>query len=115
MDVVLQDDAGNPVDVCSPLDRQNHHAFRTFASGLSDKAAENRRVLIKSMLEGGLTNYPSEYWHWTYGDQGWAYRSGHANAIYGRVTPSGYTPPPEDAIDAPLEFVAESEADGSKR
>ena len=40
-------------------------------------------ALGAALLEGGLTNYPSEYWHWSYGDQGWAYRTGANQALYG--------------------------------
>jgi D-alanyl-D-alanine dipeptidase len=59
------------------------------------------------MLGAGITNYPSEYWHWSYGDQGWAYRGGEPNALYGAITPAGWTPAPEDESDEALKFVFE--------
>ena len=35
------------------------------------------------MTAAGFTNCYDEWWHWSYGDAGWACRLGHAHAIYG--------------------------------
>jgi hypothetical protein len=37
------------------------------------------------MESTGLTNYVGEWWHWSYGDQGWALRVGSPVAYYGAV------------------------------
>ena len=38
------------------------------------------------MLGGaGLVNYPTEWWHWSYGDRYWALVTGAAHALYGPV------------------------------
>ena len=29
-----------------------------------------------------FANYPTEYWHWSYGDRYWAYHKGEDHAIY---------------------------------
>ena len=104
VDVALTDIEGTPMDVCSPFDTKNPHAFLTDVTGLSDLAAANRRILSAALAAGGLTNYPSEYWHWSYGDQGWAYRTGAKAAIYGDITPEGWIAEPADVIDGPLVF-----------
>jgi D-alanyl-D-alanine dipeptidase len=75
------------------------------AKRLGEAAALHRRILSDAILPTGITNYPSEYWHWSYGDQGWAYRGGHPHAIYGPVTPTGYVPPEGDDVDEPLVWV----------
>ncbi len=31
----------------------------------------------------GLVNYPTEWWHWSYGDRYWAMATGAPGAIYG--------------------------------
>ncbi len=31
----------------------------------------------------GFVNYPTEYWHWSYGDRYWAYVKQQPFAIYG--------------------------------
>ena len=33
----------------------------------------------------GLVNYPTEWWHWSYGDRYWALISGADAALYGPV------------------------------
>ncbi len=38
----------------------------TSARGLPAEAAANRRQLIKAMAEQGFTNYPREWWHFSY-------------------------------------------------
>ncbi|MEP6756321.1 MAG: M15 family metallopeptidase [Chthonomonadales bacterium] len=107
VDIILTDDKGKPYDHCSPFERTDPKCFFTDAPGLSVKAQTTRKILVTAMTAGGLTNYPSEYWHWSYGDQGWAYRTRQANAIYGDVTPTGWSPDPADEIDAPLVFHEE--------
>ena len=34
----------------------------------------------------GLVNYPTEWWHWSYGDRYWALATGADRAMYGPVT-----------------------------
>lgn len=46
---------------------------------------KNRAILAQAMLAGGLTNYPLEYWHWSYGDYQWAKRNGKKIAKYAAV------------------------------
>lgn len=33
----------------------------------------------------GFVNYPTEYWHWSYGDRYWAYHKQKSNALYTSV------------------------------
>ena len=55
------------------------------APGLSDAARANRRLLAGALTAAGMTNYDGEWWHWSYGDQGWALRLGLDEAVYGPV------------------------------
>ncbi|MDT7587682.1 MAG: zinc D-Ala-D-Ala dipeptidase, partial [Pseudonocardiales bacterium] len=34
----------------------------------------------------GFVNYPTEWWHWSYGDRYWAIKTTAAAAIYGPCT-----------------------------
>jgi len=106
MDLALTDLEGQPLDVMSPFEQREVKGFYFDAPGLTAKARRHRDILAEALLAQGLTNYPSEYWHWSYGEQGWAYRGGHDHAIYGPITPDGWEPAPEDISDAPLEFVS---------
>lgn len=103
VDLMLADESGRLQDHNSPYEPFDHRSFSFDAPGLSDAARRAREILAEALLPSGLTNYPSEYWHWSYGDQGWAYRGGHFSAIYGAVQPPGWKPAPEDATDEPLE------------
>lgn len=47
----------------------------------------NRRLLYKVMTEAGFTNLPSEWWHYDFGNQLWAWYSGQAQACYGPTHP----------------------------
>jgi D-alanyl-D-alanine dipeptidase len=57
----------------------------TFFPRLTPKAQQNRLMLIDAMSRAGFTNYIGEWWHWSYGDQGWALRVGHPFAYYGLI------------------------------
>jgi D-alanyl-D-alanine dipeptidase len=82
----------------------------TYYHGLDDEARNNRITLIGVMEATGLTNYLGEWWHWSYGDQGWALRVGSAVAFYDAVevanveelrVPKPEDPPAEAAPAAP--------------
>ncbi|MGR6968188.1 M15 family metallopeptidase [Streptomyces cynarae] len=55
------------------------------ASGLSDEARHNRNLLARAMGGADFVNYPTEWWHWSYGDRYWALISNADSAIYGPV------------------------------
>ena len=105
VDLVLADADGNVLDLTSPFDAADSKCWPFATSGLSEPARRHRDIMKTALERAGLTNYPSEYWHWSYGDQGWAYRGGHANALFGPVQPNNWLPAAEDDIDAPLEWA----------
>jgi len=105
MDIDLVDPDGKPYDVTSPFERRDVKCFALDVPGLSQEALENRAILSGALVSAGITNYPSEYWHYSYGDQGWAYRGGHPAAIYGSITPDGWAPEARDDTDELLEYI----------
>ena len=50
---------------------------------ISDTARHNRLLLSQLLTELDFVNYPTEYWHWSYGDRYWAYVKNATHAIYG--------------------------------
>lgn len=110
VDVALNHLDGTPADMQGPYDRSDPKGFVANAPLLGEVARQNRLILKEAMAPTGITNYPSEFWHWSYGDQGWAYRGGHENAIYGPVEPEGWIPHAEDDHAGPLIFVDSSPA-----
>jgi zinc D-Ala-D-Ala dipeptidase len=86
VDVMLVDAEGRRLDMSSPLPWSEISA-PTVCAGLSEEAQANRMLLIDALAGAGLTNYPGEWWHWSFGEPGWALRTGAAHAIYGPVEP----------------------------
>lgn len=102
VDLWLGDEEGNTMDHIRPYETGDRRAYPFITTRLGEKALEHRRILAEALLPTGITNYPSEFWHWSYGDQGWAYRGGHPHAVYGPITPDGYVPAHEEDIAEPL-------------
>jgi D-alanyl-D-alanine dipeptidase len=107
IDVVLTDPEGEPMDLSSPFEPTDIRCFVTDSPGLSNTALLHRQILKKALEDAGLTNYPSEYWHYSYGDQGWAYRGGHPYALYNQIVPDDWVPDPKDDTEEPLTFLIE--------
>jgi zinc D-Ala-D-Ala dipeptidase len=61
-------------------------ACYTAATNLGPEAAANRDTLSRAMTAAGFVNYPTEWWHWSYGDRYWALMTGASAAIYGPAT-----------------------------
>jgi len=53
------------------------------AANISPAARANRRLLGDALSRAGLVNYPTEWWHWSYGDRYWAFGTGAGHAVYG--------------------------------
>ncbi len=72
------------LDMTSPFEMDEISA-PSDTKGLSEEAQKNRRLLFDTLEKTGLTNYIGEWWHWSYGDSGWALRTGAKNAVYDRL------------------------------
>ncbi len=86
VDVMLVDAHGRRLDMCSPHPWSEASA-PTDCAGLSVEARANRALLVDALGGAGLTNYAGEWWHWSYGEPGWAVRTGAPHAFYGPVEP----------------------------
>ncbi|USX53246.1 M15 family metallopeptidase [Lentzea sp. HUAS12] len=56
-----------------------------FGAPVDEEARRNRTVLADALGAAGLVNYPTEWWHWSYGDRYWALLTGAGHAVYGPV------------------------------
>lgn len=77
-------DMGTPVDATPEASR---NACFTAAANIPARARRNRQMLAAALAGAGLVNYPTEWWHWSYGDRYWAYVTGRRSARYGPVPP----------------------------
>jgi D-alanyl-D-alanine dipeptidase len=83
-------DLGSPIDAIGAVSEPDH--FAVVAREVSDpqlrsQAAlfqQRRDLLAAVMLEAGFAQHPNEWWHFSHGDQLWAWRTGDHQAIYGR-------------------------------
>lgn len=50
---------------------------------ISETAKRNRKILLEVMQAQGFVNYPTEWWHFSYGDRYWAYYQESKQAMYG--------------------------------
>lgn len=83
VDVGIVGPDGQDLDFSAPL--EGWAAAPTYTPGLSETAKANRLLVVHAMEHAGLTNYAGEWWHWSYGDQGWALRVGSPTAHYGVI------------------------------
>ncbi len=64
---------------------QSGGACYTAAPAISDDARHHRKILAAALESVGLVNYPTEWWHWSYGDRYWALATGAPAALYGPI------------------------------
>jgi D-alanyl-D-alanine dipeptidase len=88
VDLTLVDVLGHDLDLGTAVDATpEQSAGRCYfaADGLSPDARANRELLGDVLRQVGLVNYPTEWWHWSYGDRYWALMTGAPAALYGPV------------------------------
>lgn len=78
VDLTLLDERGMPVDMGSPIDevsaRSHPDYFQTLADAASQKVHHNRSQLREILQAAGFQQHPNEWWHYSRGDQLWAWR-----------------------------------------
>ena len=91
IDVYLIDDYGQTVDLgIHPRNWMNDAdgvLSLTASNYISLLAKKNRQIMMNALNAVGFVNYPTEYWHWSYGDRYWAYVKQQPHAIYGSFSP----------------------------
>lgn len=82
-------DMGSPIDELSPRSYPNHFAEST--NSQEQQFHQHREVLHQVMTSAEFTRHQGEWWHFSYGDQMWAWLKQQAEpesmaiARYGRV------------------------------
>lgn len=95
LDVSLVDAEGQPVEMGSPIDEVSPRSFpdhfAAHTDALGQAAHRHRQLLHQVMGTAGFRRHPQEWWHFSLGDQLWAWIVSHepgqggAIARYGRV------------------------------
>jgi D-alanyl-D-alanine dipeptidase len=88
VDLTLCTADGAELDMGTVLDatpEASGNACFTAAPQVSEAARLNRQLLIDAMTAAGMINYPTEWWHWSYGDRYWALMTAARSTRYGPV------------------------------
>ncbi len=85
VDLILVDDKNQALDMgtdfnASPF-KTNEKTY-TNSEDISKIAKKNRETLSQVMSEAGFVNYPTEWWHWSYGDKYWAFQKNMPASIF---------------------------------
>ena len=73
-------DMGSPIDEISPRSYPNH--FEACADPAEQKAHQHRNLLASVMVGVGFRQHPNEWWHFSAGDQLWAWQVGDGTTAY---------------------------------
>ena len=89
LDVCLSDKEGNLVEMGSMVDQMDETSNPYFYANIKNEEAiiwnSRRNLLREIMTKFGFAQHPNEWWHFSYGDQLWAWKNKKANAFYGKV------------------------------
>ncbi|MDH2425157.1 M15 family metallopeptidase [Sphaerisporangium sp. TRM90804] len=86
VDLTLTDEDGIELDMGTQVNdtpEQSDGACYTAAPNISAEARQHRKTLACALESAGLVNYPTEWWHWSYGDRYWAMTTNTQAALYG--------------------------------
>lgn len=84
LDLTIADGNGAELNMGNPLnsvDAKSH----TFSRDVKGQQKTNRMLLFTLLTDAGFVNIPSEWWHYSYGDQYWAIYHQKPHALYGKV------------------------------
>lgn len=83
-------DMGSAIDAIGAVSEPDHYLRLADQSGDGEMRETyllwhgRRQLLRDAMGAAGFAQHPNEWWHFSQGDQLWAWRSNQAEAIYGR-------------------------------
>ena len=89
LDVSLADKYGNLLEMGSKVDQMDETSNPDFYANINNKESiiwnTRRNLLRQIMTRFGFVQHPNEWWHFSYGDQLWAWKNKKANALYGKI------------------------------
>jgi zinc D-Ala-D-Ala dipeptidase len=95
IDLTLVDEHGSPIDMGSPIDEMSDRSLPGYFDKSQDPIAQqyhhHRQLLDRVMTDAGLIRHPNEWWHFSIGDQLWAWLNNQIDpqhplsAHYGRA------------------------------
>ena len=89
LDITLGDKDGNILNMGSNIDQMHEKSKPEYFKNIENDDAiiwNDRRNLLKEiMIKFEFVQHPNEWWHFSYGDQLWAWKNKKPNALYGKI------------------------------
>ena len=95
IDITLVDECGNLLDMGSPIDEMSDRSLPDYFAKSQDPVEQqyhrNRQLLDRLMTDVGFCRHPDEWWHFSIGDQLWAWLNNQTDpqhpipAYYGKA------------------------------
>ena len=89
IDITFVDENGVFLDMGCDIDQMDDTAIPDYYQNRTNQKEKNchyrRKILRETMYKFGFVQHPNEWWHFSYGDQLWAWKNNEKNAIYGKV------------------------------
>ena len=80
---------GGEIDAIGAVSEPQHYAGREDSD--AQRWHQRRQLLADVMEAAGFAQHPNEWWHYSFGDQLWAWRKSAAVAIYAEAVSSSLT------------------------
>ncbi|MDP2631257.1 MAG: M15 family metallopeptidase [Candidatus Uhrbacteria bacterium] len=88
VDLTVVDSSGSALDMGTDINvdaEKTEYRTYTYSDKITEEQSENRKLLIDAMNAGQFVNYSTEWWHWSTGDQYWAFILKQPFAVYGTL------------------------------
>nr|WP_115093786.1 M15 family metallopeptidase [Synechococcus sp. UW106] len=95
VDLALSSSDGTPLEMGGEIDAIGAISEPEHYAGQEDPDArcwhQRRQLLADVMDASGFAQHPNEWWHYSFGDQLWAWRKGASVAVYAEAANSAFT------------------------
>ena len=81
---VIDTETGELLDFGSKMNDDTDQSFLYYPD-LTDEQKNNRQILLQAMLNAGFASCMPEWWHFSYGDQVWAWFYGKESSLYSPI------------------------------
>ncbi len=81
-------DMGGDIDEIGPISSPDYYLVAARHDSQADVWHQRRLFLANVMIKAGFIQHPNEWWHFSFGDQLWAWKNNVREAFYGACSPS---------------------------
>jgi D-alanyl-D-alanine dipeptidase len=89
IDITLVDKDGISIDMGSPIDEMSPRSQPDYFANANDAQSQSyhqhRQILLQAMTQAGFLRHPGEWWHFSIGDQLWAWLT-RSNDLQSSIT-----------------------------